>query len=141
MSSSDFDWRSDEDKACVVVHHQPAIAVYVNSRDAVVMRQEGHYGPDEDQCIYVIKDNVPRVVRALLEAAGFETATTYGEPLPKPGGKATKPKPKDRTGAERQRRHRTKMAQRDSGRDDRDMGRDGAGDAELHGSDELGRAS
>jgi hypothetical protein len=128
MSGSDFDWRSEEDNECIAVHHQPAIAVYINVCDAVVIRQPG---PDEDQCIFVTKDNVPKVVQALLEAAGFETATTYGEPLllPKPDVAAAKSKPKDRTAAERQRRYRA--SKRDRGRDDRDRDCDEQSDGDV----------
>ena len=57
---------------------------------------------------------MPKLVQALLEAAGFETATTYGEPLllPKPEVEAAKSKPKDRTAAERQRRYRASKRDR-----------------------------
>ena len=40
MSSSNFDWCSEEDEACVAVRHQPGIAVYLNPRDEVVIRQQ-----------------------------------------------------------------------------------------------------
>jgi hypothetical protein len=81
--SDDFDWT---DANNVVVHSQPATAVYLNPYGQVVVRQEGHYGPDEDQWIYVSTENVPIVTQAMLEAAGYETNLTYGKPLmlPKP---------------------------------------------------------
>ena len=68
-----------------MIRHQLGIAVYRNSRDDVAIRQQDEYG-DGDHFVYVSKDNVPKLVQALLEAAGFERATTYGEPLllPKP---------------------------------------------------------
>jgi len=97
--SDNFDWCDKPD--LIIVPSQPAIAIYLNPHDAVVIRQEGHYGPDEDQWVYVTKENVPRLVQALLEAAGYETATTYGEPLMLPA-------PKDKTAAERMRRYRNK---------------------------------
>jgi hypothetical protein len=97
--TDDFDWCGDDD--CIVVPSQPAIAVYLNSNDAVMIRQKGHYGLDEDQFVYITKVNVPKVVQALLEAAGYETATTYGEPL-------MPPKPEPPSGAERQKRYRNK---------------------------------
>jgi hypothetical protein len=56
-TSPDFDWnpRNDDDDHSIVVRGQPAIAVYLNSHDEVVIRQEGHYGPDEDNFVYVTK--------------------------------------------------------------------------------------
>jgi hypothetical protein len=102
MSDDDFDWSSNgEDSDSIVVNHQPAIAVYLNPRNEVVIRQEGHYGPDEDQFVFVTKDNVTKFVQAILEAAGFESATTYGEPL-------LLPKPEPLSGAQRQKRFRNK---------------------------------
>ena len=38
-------WNDDD---CVVIPHQAAIAVYFNLHGDLVIRQEGHYGPDED---------------------------------------------------------------------------------------------
>jgi len=93
--SEDFDWNPNgEDGDSIVVRHQPAIAVYFSPHGNLVIRQEGHYGPDEDQCICITEDNVPKLVQALLEACGFETATTYGKPL-------LLPKPEPLTGAQR----------------------------------------
>jgi hypothetical protein len=125
MSASDeFNWREVDDNECIIVRHQPAIAVYLNPHGGVVIRQEGHYGPDEDQCIFITRDNVPTLTHALLEAAGFETADTFGEPL-------VLPKSEPLSAAERQRRYRNKK-------------RDGNGDAtvtvrdaECDESDEL----
>ncbi|MGO8842080.1 MAG: hypothetical protein ACLQF1_13405 [Methyloceanibacter sp.] len=113
--TDDFDWF--DKNAPIIVRSQPGIAVYLNPHDEVVIRQEGHYGPEEDRWIYITKDNVPRVVQAMLEAAGFETATTYGEPL-------MLPKPEPLSGAQRQKRYRNKH-------------RNGNGNAERHESDEL----
>jgi hypothetical protein len=118
MSNDDFDWKPNgEDYDSIVVKHQPAIAVYQNPHDGIVIRQEGHYGPDEDQFVVVTKDNVPRLVQAMFEAAGFETASTYGEPL-------LLPKPEPLSGAQRQKRYRNKH-------------RNGNGDGRVTESDEL----
>jgi hypothetical protein len=115
MTDDDFDWNPDRE--IIVVRSQPAIAVYLNPHDDLVIRQEGHYGPDEDQWIYITKSSVPKVVQAMLEAAGFETANTYGMPL-------MLPKPERLSGAERQKRYRNKH-------------RNGNGDAPVTESDEL----
>jgi hypothetical protein len=95
MTTKDFDWYGASES--VVVRHQPAIAIYLNPYDEVVVRQQGQY--DEDQWVYVSTENVPILARAMLEAAGYETDQTYGKPLPKP---------EPLSGAERQRRYRNK---------------------------------
>ena len=59
--SDDFDWCEND---CIVVASQPAVAVYLNPAHDAVIRQEGHYGLEEDQYVYITKDNVPRVVQA-----------------------------------------------------------------------------
>ena len=53
--TSEFDWnaRNDTDH-CIVVQHQPVIAVYTNPHDEVVIRDQ--YG-DEDDFVYVTKDS------------------------------------------------------------------------------------
>ncbi len=86
----DFNWNEPNS---VIVRHQPAIAVYLNDDDEVVIRQQGHYGPDEDQWIYIAKENVQKVVQAILANAGIVDG-------------AIAPPPRDRTAAERQRRYR-----------------------------------
>lgn len=72
--SSEFDWEADADS--VVVPEQPAIAVYKNHEGHVVIRQAGHYGPDEDQSIVIVKENVAKLVERLLEVARVEAAPT-----------------------------------------------------------------
>jgi hypothetical protein len=123
MTISAFEWRNEDGTQTehVVVRHQPAIAVYLNPHDQVVIRQEGHYDPDEDQWIYIAPDNVPKVAQAILEAAGYETATTCGRPL-------LPPKPEPLTGAQRQKRYRDKH--RDGDGDATVTDRDGNGDAD-----------
>jgi hypothetical protein len=116
-SSSEFDWQcSAEEKEYIAVRQQRAIGIYLNPHDEVVIRQEGHYGPEEDHWIYITKDNVPKV-QALLETAGFETATTSGEPL-------LLQKPEPLTAAERQKRNRDKH-------------RNGNGDVRVTEGDEV----
>jgi hypothetical protein len=43
--ANEFSWNGDD---CVVIPRQAAIAVYFNLHGDLVIRQEGHYGPDED---------------------------------------------------------------------------------------------
>jgi hypothetical protein len=94
-SSCDFDWiDSAED---VVVPEQAAIAVYLNPKGDVVIRQAGQYHPDEDNWIVVAPDHAPRVAEAILEAAGLAVYHPEDDQAAEP---------KDRTAAERQRRYR-----------------------------------
>ena len=63
MRRSDFDWHPDssDNEHCIVIRHQLGIAIYRNSCDDVVIRQQ-EYG-DEDHFVYVSKDNVRRWCR------------------------------------------------------------------------------
>src|SRR5262245_1667216 len=101
MTACDFSWRSAEEDDFIVIRSQPAIAVYLNPNNAVVIRQEGHF--DEDHWIYITRENVPKLVHALLEAASFET----GEPL-------ALSKSEPLTAAERQRRYRNRKRNKNS---------------------------
>jgi len=68
--SRDFTW-SGRDAADVLIPHQPAIAVYFNPHGEVVIRQEGHFGPDEDQFIYLqIKNLDPLIAKLSAIARG-----------------------------------------------------------------------
>lgn len=54
----------------VVVEHQQAVAVYLNSTGDVVLRQSAW--PDDDACVYFGVNNASAVAIAILEAAGLE---------------------------------------------------------------------
>ena len=100
--SQEFSWNPREDEHHdIVVRHQPAIAVYLNPHDEVVIRQQDQYDESDDSFVYVTKDNVLRVVQRRLEVAGIELATSFAELL-------LLPPPKNKTAAERMRRHRNK---------------------------------
>lgn len=64
----DFDWTDDE---VVVVPDQPAVAVYTNPSGAVVIRQEGRYGVEEDHWVTVRPELMPTVIAALQRQAGL----------------------------------------------------------------------
>lgn len=107
--TSEFDWHPDgEDAEDIIVRHQPAIAIYTNPRGDVVIRQEGHYGPEEDQFVYVSPDNALKVAQKLLDVAGIDVS--IAEPLTEP---LLLPAPSK--GAARSRRYRQRK--RDGGRD------------------------
>lgn len=85
----DFDWHDPE---VVAVAEQHAIAVYLNDRGEIVLRQ--HDWPDDDGVILVARQNAGAVVDAILALIEEEQA-----------GEAA---PKDRTAADRQRGRRRK---------------------------------
>jgi hypothetical protein len=98
----EFDWNPDNDTDhSIVVRHQPAIAVYLNPHDELVIRQQDQYDDSDDHFVFITEDNVLRVVERMLEAAGIEMATAGAEPL-------LLPPPKDKTAAERVRHYRNK---------------------------------
>jgi hypothetical protein len=68
--SHDFNWDADSDS--VIIPHQPAIAVYFNDRHEVVIRQEGHYHPDEDHWIYLRIENLDPLIDQLQRIARRE---------------------------------------------------------------------
>jgi hypothetical protein len=59
---ADFKWTSVED---IVVHSQPAIAVYHNPRGEIVIRQERLYGYEEDHWVYIRPENLRFLIRRL----------------------------------------------------------------------------
>jgi hypothetical protein len=107
-NSREFDWHPDsgDSEHCVVIQRQLSIAVYRNPRDEVVIRQEDEYG-DEDDIIFVYKDNVLKLVERLLAEGGIEAKIVPAEDAAPPEPLLL-PKPAPLSGAERQRRYRNK---------------------------------
>jgi hypothetical protein len=68
-----FDWGPDNSD--IAVPEQPAIAIYVNAWDMIVVRQEGR-GRDDD-FVTIAAHNAARVARGILEAAGFQGVGLY----------------------------------------------------------------
>jgi hypothetical protein len=131
--SNDFDWNPGNPD--LVVERQPAIAVYENAGGAITIRREREWDEDDDVIIVVTKANVPAFVRAILRASesdlelvrslgngAYEDVRPFIDWQPAnadSGGATERPKPKDPTAAERQRRSRasrkgTVTADRDS---------------------------
>jgi hypothetical protein len=75
-TSDDFNWYNKDDS--IVVRHQPATAVYTNPHGEVVVRQQDQYG-DEDDFIYIAKDNALKVAQAILTEAGVEVEMAVRE--------------------------------------------------------------
>jgi hypothetical protein len=146
-TSTEFDWsvRNPE----VIVRSQPAIAVYTNTADQVVLVREREWNEEEDAFVLISREHAIKVAHAILEAAGQgdiefvrPCGGGYEDVSIQPAVAAmmaarpdidwkevnqdvnqieadTEPRPKDPTAAERQRRRRAK--QRDG---DRDINRD-----------------
>lgn len=70
----EFDWSADADS--VVVQQQNAIAIYLNPRNEIVIRQTQD-GGDDDVCVVFHKSAIDRIVEAirataLLDAIGHQ---------------------------------------------------------------------
>jgi hypothetical protein len=63
----DFDWT---DNNAVVLHEQPATAVYFNTQDGLVIRQERTWDREEDTFIVISKENVQQFVDKLTDICG-----------------------------------------------------------------------
>ena len=101
---------------------QPAIGIYTNTADQVVLVREREWNEEEDAFVLISCEHAPKVAQAILEAAGFSdiefVRNTRGglyEDFDVDGSVQTL-SPKDKTAAERQRRRRARL--RDG--DDRD---------------------
>jgi hypothetical protein len=100
-----FDWTHDD---AVVLHEQPAVAVYTNPRNEVVIRQACAWDEDDDTVIFVLPENAKAVADAIMAAAARlqpPSASPPSQPL---------------TGAERQKRYRERNGGRDATSDDGD---------------------
>jgi hypothetical protein len=68
--ADDFDWFKDDS---IVLEEQPAVAVYTNSREHIVIRQKAPY-PDEDQFVFVAPHNLMTLIDRLCDMAGIPSA-------------------------------------------------------------------
>jgi hypothetical protein len=100
----EFDW-NDANADLVVQHAVEPVAIYLNNNGDLIIR-ERCTGYDGDAIIIIARGNVLAVIHHIEELLA---ADQEADP--------PKREPKDRTAAERQRRHRDK---RDSERDKRD---------------------
>jgi hypothetical protein len=64
-----FDWN---DTDSVVVHTQPAIAIYPNKWGHVVIRRDAAWDETEDSIITIATENAVRIAMAILASAGHE---------------------------------------------------------------------
>ena len=67
-AKSDFDWGADDS---VVLHHQPAVAVYINQAGGLTIRQERSWDQDEDIIIAIAPENVGEFIDKLTDIVGI----------------------------------------------------------------------
>ena len=67
-ANSDFDWNSDNS---VVLHHQPAVAAYINQSGGLTIRQERAWDQDEDIIIAIAPENVGEFIDKLTDVIGI----------------------------------------------------------------------
>lgn len=119
----DFSW--SDDAADVIVPHQDAIAVYINPRNRIVIRQEGGARRESGLCaddpwIEVNPKHAERLARAILDAAdecralSAEQHVDHTQPASAERAPPIAPQaPKhDHTAAARQRRYRQRKGKR-----------------------------
>jgi hypothetical protein len=93
-----FDWTHDD---AVVLREQPAVAVYTNPHNEVVIRQACAWDEDDDTVIFILPENARAVADAIVASAA-------------PLLRSAPPSPSQRlSGAERQRRYRERNGGRD----------------------------
>ena len=64
----DFDWNNDDS---VVLHHQPAVAAYINHAGGLTIRQERSWDQDEDIIIAIAPENVGEFIDKLTDVIGI----------------------------------------------------------------------
>ena len=95
-------WNWTDDASDTIVPQQPPIACYLNTGDQIVLRQRGDCFND-DAWIWLNTNHAAALATAILELAGLDIADLAPEPAP------CAIKPRDATGAERQRRRRARQ--------------------------------
>jgi hypothetical protein len=63
-----FDWFTDDS---VIVERQLPIAIYINKRNHIVIRQEADWGEDEDSVVIVAPANIREFIIKLCDVAGI----------------------------------------------------------------------
>jgi hypothetical protein len=99
----DFDWNCDD---VITVPGQAAIACYLNPKGAVVIRQEGQYGIDEDVWVVVAPAHVPMLCRELMALIGAENPLDMTEVDELVAAAESKDRPAPLSNSERQRLYR-----------------------------------
>ena len=96
-----WDWADGADD--VIVAEQPPVACYINSADAIVLRQPAAAHDEDDAVIWFAPEHARAIAAAILYVAGYQASALAPEPA-QVGGKA-----KDPTAAGRQARYRERQ--------------------------------
>lgn len=67
-AKSDFDWNEDDS---VVLHHQPAVAAYINQAGGLTIRQERSWDQEDDIIIAIAPENVWEFIDKLTDVIGI----------------------------------------------------------------------
>jgi hypothetical protein len=70
-ASSDFDWNDDDS---IVLHEQPAIAVYINQSGGLTIRQERSWNQADAIIIAIAPENVGTFIDKLTDIIGIPSA-------------------------------------------------------------------
>jgi hypothetical protein len=65
-----FDWSGED----VVIHEQPATAIYFNNDNALVIRQKGTDYHDGDPFVYIGADHIEGFLDKLCDLCGIPSA-------------------------------------------------------------------
>ncbi|MGF1628289.1 MAG: hypothetical protein ACFCUT_02360 [Kiloniellaceae bacterium] len=65
-------WCWSRDHRDVVLHRQPKTAIYVNTHDQLVIRQEPFCDDDDDVIVVIDRANAELFILALQQAAGLD---------------------------------------------------------------------
>lgn len=96
-------WEWADDDGDVVVEEQPPVAIYINPKGAIVIRQRAENRDDDDPFLWFAPQHALAIAKAILEAAGLDAADIADLTL-ETAQVATKPMAS--TSAARQRRYR-----------------------------------
>lgn len=127
----DFDWNRDD---TIAVPGQAAIACYLNPKGAVIVRQEGQYGSDEDVWIVLAPTYVPMLCRELMALIGAEKPLDMSEVDELVAAAESKDRPAPLSNSERQRlyRQRHRNENNDNSNEDAELPLRHVGGAEHH---------
>jgi hypothetical protein len=73
--AEEINWFTDD---CVVLYEQPSTAIYFNRVGALVIRQEGRDGPDDDPFIIIAKNNIEEFLDRLTDICGVPSYPPKG---------------------------------------------------------------
>ena len=65
--AKEFDWVNDDS---IVLHHQPGVAVYINSTGGLTIRQERDWNQDEDIVIAIAPNNIAEFLDKITDVCG-----------------------------------------------------------------------